>query len=163
MLIGGPQVSNFYARQPPAAGEAIDNTEWKGDLGYTLKNTAASTPDIFDAVVTAVVKSAPAPYASVGDAAKAAESEKLRLYQKRFKIDDHIVPFGVEATGALGPSAKALLWRVASNDDAAPDIRSARYYYICRLSVVLKASAYTMYKRYLTKCVDSLKPPADGE
>ena len=22
---------------------------------------------------------------------------------------------------------------------------------------------YTMYKRYLTKCVDSLKPPADGE
>ncbi len=40
-------------------------------------------------------------------------------------------------------------------------------YYICRLSVVLKASAYTMYssmyKRYLTKCVDSLKPPADGE
>ena len=68
-----------------------------------------------------------------------------------------------EATGALGPSAKALLWRVASNDDAAPDIRSVRYrYYICRLSVVLKASAYTMYKRYLTKCVDSLKP-ADGE
>ena len=58
----------------------------------------------------------------------------------------------------------ALLWRVTSNDDAAPDIRSARYrYYICRLSVVLKASAYTMYKRYLTKCVDSLKPPADGE
>jgi hypothetical protein len=45
-----------------------------------------------------------------------------------------------------------------------PDIRSARYrYYICRLSVVLKAAAYTMYKRYLTKCVDSLKPPADGE
>ena len=36
-------------------------------------------------------------------------------------------------------------------------------YYICRLSVVLKASAYTLYKRYLTKCVDSLKPPADGE
>ena len=34
---------------------------------------------------------------------------------------------------------------------------------IGRLSVVLKASAYTMYKRYLTKCVDSLKPPADGE
>ena len=32
--------------------------------------------------------------------------------------------------------------RAASNDDAAPDIRSARYrYYICRLSVVLKASA----------------------
>ena len=88
----------------------------------------------------------------------------FRLYRKRFKIDDHIVPFGVEATGALGPSAKALLWRVASNDDAAPDIRSARYrYYICRLSVVLKASAYIMYKRYLTKCVDSLKPPADGE
>jgi hypothetical protein len=73
-------------------------------------------------------------------------------------------PLPNEATGALGPSAKALLWRVASNDDAAPDIRSARYrYYICRLSVVLKASAYTMYKRYLTKCVDSLKPPADGE
>ena len=45
-----------------------------------------------------------------------------------------------------------------------PIICSARYrYYICRLSVVLKASAYTMYKRYLTKCVDSLKPPADGE
>ena len=40
VLIGGPQVSNFYARQPPATGEAIDNTEWKGDLGYTLKNTA---------------------------------------------------------------------------------------------------------------------------
>jgi hypothetical protein len=60
--------------------------------------------------------------------------------------------------------AKALLWRVASNDDAAPDIRSARYrYYICRLSVVLKASAYTTYKRYLAKRVDSLKPPADGE
>ncbi len=36
-------------------------------------------------------------------------------------------------------------------------------YYICRLSVVLKASAYTLYNRYLTKCVDSLKPPADGE
>jgi hypothetical protein len=164
VLIGGPRVSDFYARQLPVAGEAIDNTEWRGDLGYTFKNTAAGTPDIFDAVVTAVVKSAPALYVSVGDAAKAAESEKLRLYRKRFKIDDHIVPFGVEATGALGPSAKALLWRVASNDDAAPDIRSARYrYYICRLSVVLKASAYTMYKRYLTKCVDSLKPPADGE
>ena len=62
VLIGGPQVSNFYARQPPAAGEAIDNTEWKGDLGYNLKNTVASTPDIFDVVVTAVVKSAPALY-----------------------------------------------------------------------------------------------------
>ena len=140
------------------------DTEWKGDLGYTLKNTAASTPDIFDAVVTAVVKSAPAPYVSVGDAAKAGESEKFRNYRKRFKIDDHIVPFGVEATGALGPSAKALLRRIASNDDAAPDIRSARYrYYICRLSVVLKASAYTMYKCYLTKCVNSPTATADGE
>jgi hypothetical protein len=89
---------------------------------------------------------------------------RASLYRKRFKIDDHIVPIGVEAMGALGPSAKALLWRVASNDDAAPDIRSARYrYYICRFSVVLKASAYTLYKRYLTKCVDFLKPPADGE
>ena len=39
------------------------------------------------------------------------ESEKFRLYRKRVKIDDHIVSFGVEATGALGPSAKALLWR----------------------------------------------------
>jgi hypothetical protein len=46
------------------------------------------------AVVTAVVKSAPALYVSVGDAAKAAESENF-------------VPFDVEATGALGPSAKA--------------------------------------------------------
>ena len=80
------------------------------------------------------------------------------------KIDDHIVPFGVEATGALGPSAKALLRRIASNDDAAPDIRSARYrYYICRLSVVLKASAYIMYKCYLTKCVNSPTATADGE
>jgi hypothetical protein len=72
-------------------------------------------------------QSAPALNVSVGDAAKAAESEKFCLYRKRFKIDDHIAPFGVEATGALGPSAKALLWRVARNDDAAPDIRSARY------------------------------------
>jgi hypothetical protein len=61
-------------------------------------------------------------------------------------------------------TGEALLWRVASNDDAAPDIRSAPYrYYICRLSVVLKASAYTLYKRYLTKCVDSPKLPAVGE
>ena len=43
------------------------------------------------------------------------------------------------------------------------EYRNADRYYICRLSVVLKASAYTMYKRYLTNCVDSLKPPADGE
>ena len=44
-----------------------------------------------------------------------------------------------------------------------PDIRSARYrYYICRLSVVLKASAYTMYKRHLTKCVDGGLPEAPG-
>lgn len=44
-------------------------------------------------------------------------------------------------TGALGPSAKPLLWRVTSCDDA-PVIRSARYRHdICRLSVVLmKAS-----------------------
>ena len=68
-LIGGPRVSDFYARQLPVAGEAIDNTEWRGDLGYTLKNTGAGTPDILDAVVTAVVKSAPALYVSVGDAA----------------------------------------------------------------------------------------------
>jgi hypothetical protein len=62
----------------------------------------------------------------------------------RFNIDEHIVPFGVEATGALGPSVKALLRRVATGDDAAPDIRSARFCYdTCRLSVVSKASAYT--------------------
>jgi hypothetical protein len=159
VLIGGPRVSDFYARQLPVAGEAIDNTEWRGDLGYTLKNTAAGTPEILDAVVTAVVKSAPALYASVGDAAKAAESEEFRLYRKRFKIDDHIVPFGVEATGALELSAKALLWRVTSGDDAAPDIRSARYrYYIFRLSVVSKASAYTMYKRYLLSALTPRSP-----
>jgi hypothetical protein len=99
------------------------------------------------------------------EAPTAATAASRGLLRPLLEIDDHIVPFGVEATGALGPRAKALLWRVASNDDTAPDIRSARYryYYICRLSVVLKASAYTMYKRYLTKCVDSLKPPADGE
>jgi hypothetical protein len=51
------------------------------------------------------------------------------MYRKRFKTDDHIVFFGIEATGALGSSANAPLWRVASCDDAAPDILSARYRY----------------------------------
>ena len=55
------------------------------------------------------------------------ESSLVTLY---LYDDDHIVPFGVEANGALGPSAKALLRRIASNVDAAPeDIRSARYRY----------------------------------
>ena len=70
----------------------------------------------------------------------------------------------IQGAGALGrwgaPGAVAGCWFGRSLFAASATVAGLQ---IGRLSVVLKASAYTMYKRYLTKCVDSLKPPADGE
>lgn len=55
----------------------------------------------------------------------AREREISPLLRKRFKIDDHVVPIGVEGDWCAGTECESAPG-IASNDDLALDFHSAR-------------------------------------
>ena len=155
-----PTVADYYAKKPEAAGDDADDTLSKGDIGLTFKNTLAGALHIVDIVVTAAAKGAHAPYATAGDAAKAAEAVKCGQYNKRYDIPaGRLIAFGIEDSGALGPSAKALLWTIAKTSGGTANAIARRHRRIVEeMSVSLQIALFMQRRRFLAVCV----PPSEG-
>ena len=150
-----PTVATYYAQKPTAAGDDADNTLSKGDIGFTFKTHQAASLSIVDFTVVTAVKGAPAPYATAGDAAKAAEAAKRKKYAERYDIPpDRFIAFGVEDSGALGPSAKAFQWAVATAcGGTANDVARRHRSIVEETSVALQIALYHQHRRFLAVCV----------
>ena len=112
-----------------------------------------------DFTVVAAAKGAPAPYATAGDAAKAAEAAKRKQYTERYDIPpDRFIAFAVEDSGALEPSAKALQWTIATACGGTANNIARRHRRIVEeTSVALQIALYNQHRRFLAACV----PPSE--
>ncbi len=72
---------------------------------YTTRGGGDSTADILF-VATRAPNGTSVRVAAAHAVGVERQAAAVTGHVKRFKIDDHIVPFGVEATGALGPVRK---------------------------------------------------------
>jgi hypothetical protein len=150
-----PTVATYYAQKPTAEGDNVDDTLSKGDIGLTFKTHQAASLIIVDFTVVAAAKGAPAPYATAGDAAKAAEAAKRKQYAERYDFPpDRFVAFAVEDSGALGPSAKAFQWAIATAcGGTANDIARRHRRIVEETSVALQIALYNQHRRFLAACV----------
>lgn len=157
-LLRAPGVDTYYAKKPEAEGDDVDNTLSVADIGITFKNTPAGLPTLVDFTVVAVVKGAPAPYASAGVVAEAAEIKKVKQYEARY-AGVRIVGFGIEIYGALGPAAKRFTRKMAEAAGGPPHMVAQRYQRFCAtVSVALQVARYNNHLRFLATCV---KPSAE--
>jgi len=154
-----PTVATYYAQKPAAEGGDTDDTLSKGDIGLTFKTHQAASLIIVDFTVVAAAKGAPAPYATAGDAAKAAEAAKRKQYTERYDIPpDRFIAFAVEDSGALGPSAKAFQWAIATACGGTANNIARRHRRIVEeTSVALQIALYNQHRRFLAACV----PPSE--
>ena len=149
--VTAPTIATYHAQKPTAEGDEADDTL----SGLTFTTHQAASLYIADFTVVTAVKGAPAPYVAAGDAAKAAEAAKRKQYTERCDIPpDRFTAFGVEDSGALGPSAKAFQWAVAKACGGTTNDVALRHRSIVEeTSVALQIALYHQHRRFLAVCV----------
>ena len=164
LVPGQPAIATFYERK-----EGTGTTNHKADAGYIQAGQPASATVLVDCVMTNPRRSTRGSNSKYvpGEAARDAEADKLRHYQRYYEIPPHsagthIFGFGQETGGPLGPKAKELLVSLA--DSCAPHSYLSNLYrttedrynrFLDRFSVVTQGLVSNYIRLYKYRCYPS--------
>ena len=123
LFVRTPVMQTYWPLPPQPPRAVVDIMVFEGDIGFATKKTLAGALIVVDFTITASVKGAELKYEQAGDIANAAEIAEVKQHQTRYDVlNENIIGFAVETSGAWGPAAKRLVWSIAESGGGPQDV-----------------------------------------